>query len=138
MVTFKGNFMYKVSGRAPKVAGNTLLHVVNNYFYDIFDHAFEFADNGQALIEGNVFQNVKNPSKAGNQGRVFSISNTAAANVCKASLGRACQLNAFGSSGSLSGDDSGFLGNFKGKTIASAASANSAKNAMTKSGFGVA
>jgi pectin lyase len=138
MVTFKGNFMYKVSGRAPKVAGNTLLHVVNNYFYDIFDHAFEIADNGQALVEGNVFQNVKNPSKPGNKGRMFSIPNTAAANVCKAALGRACQLNAFGSSGALSGDDSGFLGNFKGKTIASAVSANSAKSAMTKSGFGVA
>ncbi|KAH7190075.1 pectin lyase fold/virulence factor [Fusarium oxysporum] len=138
MVTFKGNFLYKVSGRAPKVAGNTLLHVVNNYFYDIFDHAFEVEDKGQVLIEGNVFQNVKNPSKPGNKGRIFSIPNTAAANVCKAALGRACQLNAFGSSGTLPGDDSGFLSNFKGKIIASAASANSAKGAQTKSGFGVA
>ncbi|KAM0264578.1 hypothetical protein ACHAPA_008243 [Fusarium lateritium] len=138
MVTFKGNFMYKVSGRAPKVAGNTLLHVANNYFYDIFDHAFEVADNAQVLIEGNAFQNVKNPSKAGNKGRTFGIPNAAAANVCKAALGRVCQLNTFGSSGTLVGEDSGFLGNFKGKTIASAASASTAKNAMTKSGFGVA
>jgi pectin lyase len=47
-------------------------------------------------------------------------------------------MNAFGSSGAFPGDDTGFLGNFKGKTVASAAAAQSAKNAMTKAGFGVA
>ncbi|KAM0490538.1 hypothetical protein ACHAP8_011443 [Fusarium lateritium] len=138
LVTFKGNYMYHVSGRAPKVAGNTVLHVVNNYFHDIFDHAFEVEDKAQVLIEGNIFQNVKNPSKPGNKGRIFSVPTAGAAGVCKASLGRACQINAFGSSGTMPGDDSGFLGNFKGKSIAAAGSAQTAKNAMTQAGFGVA
>jgi pectin lyase len=138
MITFKGNYMYHISGRAPKVSGNTLLHVVNNYFYDVFDHAFEIEENGQVLAEGNIFQNVKNPLKPGTKGRLFTVPTAGSAGVCKASLGRVCQMNAFGSSGAFPGDDTGFLGNFKGKTIASAASAQSAKNAMTKAGFGVA
>lgn len=33
MITFKGNYVHHSSGRSPKVAGNTLLHAVNNYFY---------------------------------------------------------------------------------------------------------
>jgi pectin lyase len=138
MVTFKGNYMYHISGRAPKVSGNTLLHVVNNYFYDIFDHAFEIEENGQVLAEGNIFQNVKNPLKPGAKGRLFTVPTAGSAGVCKATLGRSCQMNVFGSSGTFPGDDTGFLGGFKGKTIASAANAQSAKNAMTKAGFGVA
>ncbi|CVK85088.1 probable pectin lyase precursor [Fusarium mangiferae] len=138
LITFKGNYMYHVSGRAPKVSGNTLLHVVNNYFHDVFDHAFEIEENGQVLAEGNAFQNVKNPLKTGTKGRLFTVPTAGSANSCKAALGRACQINAFGSSGTFPGDDTGFLGSFKGKTIASAASAQSAKNAMTKAGFGLA
>ncbi|KAG5747397.1 hypothetical protein H9Q70_009913 [Fusarium xylarioides] len=138
LITFKGNYMYHVSGRAPKVSGNTLLHVVNNYFHDVFDHAFEIEENGQVLAEGNAFQNVKNPLKTGTKGRLFTVPTAGSASSCKASLGRACQMNAFGSSGAFPGDDTGFLGSFKGKTIASAASAQSAKNAMTKAGFGLA
>ncbi|KAF0640933.1 hypothetical protein FPSE5266_09996, partial [Fusarium pseudograminearum] len=30
LVTLKNNYIYRVSGRGPKVAGNTLLHAVNN------------------------------------------------------------------------------------------------------------
>ncbi|KAF5983796.1 pectin lyase precursor [Fusarium coicis] len=134
-VTFKGNYMYHVSSRAPKVSGNTLLHVVNNYFHDVFDHAFEIEENGQVLAEGNAFQNVKNPLKTGTKGRLFTVPTAESAAFCKASLGRACQVNAFGICGAFRGYDTGFLGSFKGKTIASAASAESAKNAMTKAGF---
>ncbi|KAF5542387.1 pectin lyase precursor [Fusarium napiforme] len=138
LITFKGNYMYHVSGRAPKVSGNNLLHVVNNYFHDVFDHAFEIEENGQVLAEENAFQNVKNPLKTGTKSRLFTVPTAGSANSCKASLGRACQINAFGSSGSFPGDDTGFLGSFKGKTIASVASAQSAKNFMTKAGFGLA
>jgi pectin lyase len=31
LITFKGNYVYHMSGRAPKVAGNTLLHAVCSY-----------------------------------------------------------------------------------------------------------
>ena len=48
------------------------------------------------------------------------------------------QLNGFGSSGTLGGTNTGFLSNFKGKTIASASDYNSAKNVMTSAGFGMA
>lgn len=50
---------------------------------------------------------------------------------CKAALGRACVLNAYGSSGTYTSTDTSFLTNFKGKNIASAAaaSANVAKTA---------
>src|SRR6478752_3072162 len=117
MITFKGNYLYHISGRAPKVSGNTLLHVVNNYFYDVFDHAFEIKENGQVLAEGNIFQNVK----PGTKSRLFTVPIAGSAGVCKASLGRTCQMNTFGSSGTFPGDNTGFLNNFKGKTIASAA-----------------
>ncbi|KAH7011045.1 pectin lyase fold/virulence factor [Ilyonectria destructans] len=138
LVTFKGNYLYHVSGRAPKINGNTLLHAVNNYWYDVSDHAFEIDNGAMVLAEGNVFQNVKNPVKAPFTGRLFTVPNAAAASSCSASLGRACQLNTFGSSGAFSSSDTSFLGNFKGKTIASAGSAESAKSAQTKAGFGVA
>jgi pectin lyase len=29
LITFKGNYVYHMSGRAPKVGGNTLLHAVS-------------------------------------------------------------------------------------------------------------
>ncbi|KAH6974712.1 pectin lyase fold/virulence factor [Ilyonectria destructans] len=138
LVTFKGNYLYHISGRAPKILGNTLLHAVNNYFHDVPDHAFEIDDGAMVLAEGNVFQNVKNPVKPGYTGRLFSVPTTGAAGSCSASLGRTCQLNAFGTSGALSAADTGFVANFMGKTIASAGSSESAKSAQTKSGFGVA
>lgn len=138
MITFKNNYIYHMSGRAPKVSGNTLLHAVNNYFHDVWDHAFEIEAGAQILAEGNVFQNVKLPVQSGFKGRLYSVVNSAAANVCQSALGRVCQLNGYGSSGAFDGTDSGFLNNFKGKNIASASSYNDAKNAQTKSGFGVA
>ncbi|KAG7409396.1 Pectin lyase B [Fusarium oxysporum f. sp. rapae] len=108
MITFKGNYMYHISGRAPKVSGNTLLHVVNNSFYDVFDHAFEIKEKVQVLAEGNIFQNIK----PGTKGRL-SLS------LLLARLVSARLLS-------------------DGKTIASVATAQSAKNAMTKAGFDVA
>lgn len=138
MVTFKNNYIYHMSGRAPKVSGNTLLHAVNNYFHDVWDHAFEIDSGAQILAEGNVFQNVKLPVQSGYKGRLFSIPTTAAGALCKSVLGRNCQLNGYGSSGAFDGSDSGFLSNFKGKIIASASTYNDAKAVQTKSGFGVA
>lgn len=132
MITFKGNYVHHSSGRSPKVAGNTLLHAVNNYFYANSKHAFETSQGAYVLLEGNTFQNVKeiiDPSAK--DGKMFTAPDANSNANCKAALGRACVLNAYGSSGTYTSSDTSFLSNFKGKNIAaaSAASANVAKTA---------
>ncbi|TDZ67349.1 Pectin lyase [Colletotrichum trifolii] len=136
MVTFKSNYIHHTSGRAPKIAGNSLVHVVNNYFYDNTGHAMEADAGAQVVLEGNIFQNVKAAMQSGLAGKVFSSPDSNTNKVCSANLGHACQLNAYGSSGSLTGSDSSFLGNFAGKNIASAGTSNDAKTAQTSAGFG--
>ncbi|WQF82421.1 Putative pectate lyase, pectin lyase/virulence factor [Colletotrichum destructivum] len=136
MVTLKGNYIHHTSGRAPKVAGNTLLHAVNNYWYSNTGHAFE-ADSGSKIVaEGNVFQNVKAAYQTGLAGKVFASPDTNTNAKCSSGLGHVCQLNAFGSSGSLAGSDTSILSSFSGKNVASAGTANDAKSATTSAGFG--
>ncbi|KAG5661241.1 hypothetical protein KAF25_005363 [Fusarium avenaceum] len=136
-VTFKNNYIYKTSGRAPKVGGNTLLHAVNNYWYDNAGHAFEIGSGGQVVAEGNIFQNVVAPIETSSfAGKLFSSPSTAANAVCSASLGHTCQVNGFGSSGTLSGSDTDFLTNFKGKNVASAAAYSTTTSLKTSAGFG--
>jgi pectin lyase len=124
LITLKGNYIHHTSGRSPKVGGNTLLHAVNNYFYSNTGHAFDNEAGGMVVAEGNVFQNVATPLLA-NTGHFFASPSTSANTACSNYLGHACQLNAFGSSGSLIGTDTSFFSNFKGKNIASAALASS-------------
>jgi len=76
------------------------------------------------VAEGNVFQNVVTPLLA-NEGKFFAAPTTSANAACQASLGHTCQLNTFGSSGSLTGTDTSFFGNFSGKNVASASVASS-------------
>lgn len=132
MITFKGNYVHHSSGRSPKVAGNTLLHAVNNYFYANSKHAFETSAGAYVLLEGNTFQNVVeiiDPSAK--DGKMFTSPDANSNAACNAVLGRNCVLNAYGSSGTYTSADTSFLSNFKGKNIASAAaaSANVAKTA---------
>lgn len=139
MITLKNNYIHKLAGRAPKVAGNTLLHAVNNYWHDSRGHAFELGDAGaMVLAEGNVFQNVAAPVvEDGRRGRLFSAPSTsAAAAACAAPLGRACELNGFGSSGSFAGSDTSFLQYFAGKNVASATPYTAAKSVIDTAGFG--
>jgi pectin lyase len=136
LITFKNNLVTHISGRGPKVAGNTLLHAVNNYWYDINGHAFEIDAGGMVLAEGNVFQNVQNPIDSSRGGRLFSSPSTSANSACSSALGRACQVNGFGSSGSFSGTDTDFITNFRGKNIASASTYDAAKSVINTAGFG--
>ncbi|KAF2126330.1 polysaccharide lyase family 1 protein [Dothidotthia symphoricarpi CBS 119687] len=136
MVTFKNNYVHHTSGRSPKVGGNTLLHAVNNYFYAGSQHMLEAGAGTKALYEGNVFQNVVLPAQASLPGQVYQATSASAASACSASLGRACQLNAYGTSGALTGADATFLTNFKGKNIAAAAAAANAKNLVNTAGYG--
>ncbi|GAB7357204.1 hypothetical protein MBLNU459_g8189t1 [Dothideomycetes sp. NU459] len=132
LVTFKGNYVHHTSGRSPKVGGNTLLHAVNNYWYANSGHAFDSgSSNANVLAEGNVFQNVVTPLLE-SVGQVFTSPDTTTNKDCSASLGRVCQVNAFGSSGSFSSVDTAFLVNFKGKNIASAAAASGIASSVTK------
>ncbi|KAI5241395.1 putative pectin lyase [Aureobasidium subglaciale] len=129
MITFKGNYIHHTSGRSPKVQGNTILHAVNNYWYDIDSkgHAFELGQGGYVLAEGNKFQNVVTVIEAGATGKYFTVPGSGS--VCSSFIGRSCQSNAFGSSGLFSSADTSFLGNFQGKNIASAAAASSVSTA---------
>ncbi|KAH7113919.1 pectin lyase fold/virulence factor, partial [Dactylonectria estremocensis] len=136
MVTFKNNYIYKTSGRAPKVGGSTLLHAVNNYWYDNSGHAFEVGTGAQVLAEGNIFQNVKAPVESGFTGKLFTSPSTSANAVCSASLGHVCQVNDFGSSGTFSSSTTDFISNFKGKNVASASPYTSVTSVQTSAGFG--
>lgn len=128
LVTFKNNYIYHMSGRSPKVQGNTLLHAVNNYWYDYTStgHAFEVGSGAYVLAEGNVFQNVANEVETSSfAGAMFSVPSTTYAASCSTYLGRKCQTNIFGSSGTISYTTTSFLSNFEGKNIASASAATS-------------
>ncbi|KAH9896171.1 pectin lyase fold/virulence factor [Xylariomycetidae sp. FL2044] len=138
LVTFKNNYVHHFSGRAPKVGGNTLLHVVNNYFYqtDSNGHAFEIDSGGMVLAEGNVFQNVANVVTSDVAGQAFTSPDSGSNAACSTYLGRTCQVNAFGSSGTFNIKNTGFLANFSGKNIASATSADTAKTVISTAGYG--
>ncbi|KAJ5635911.1 uncharacterized protein N7484_009224 [Penicillium longicatenatum] len=120
LVTLKGNYIYHTSGRSPKVQGNTLLHAVNNYWYDNTGHAFEIGSGGYVLAEGNVFQNIDTVVESPIDGQLFTSPDTTTNKVCSTYLGRVCQVNGFGSSGTFSQSDEGFLSDFEGKNIATA------------------
>lgn len=123
LITMKGNYIHHTSGRSPKVGGNTLLHAVNNYWYANSGHAFDIEAGGKVVVEGSVFQNVVTPLLR-NTGQLFGSTSTSVNTACTNALGHACQLNSFGSSGTLGGTDTSFFTNFSGKTIASAAAAS--------------
>lgn len=133
MITMKGNYIHHTSGRSPKIDGNSLVHAVNNYFYANTGHAFDNGKGGMVVAEGNVFQNVKTPLLA-NAGQFFGSPSTGANGACSSTLGHTCQLNAFGSSGTLGGSDTGFLKNFSGKNVAGASAASS--NVANTAGVG--
>ncbi|KAJ5979883.1 hypothetical protein N7481_007181 [Penicillium waksmanii] len=120
LITLKGNYIYHFSGRSPKVQGNTLLHAVNNYWYDSTGHAFEIGSGGYVLAEGNVFQNIATIVDGTVEGQLFTSPDATTNKVCSTYLGHVCQVNGFGSSGSFSQSDTSFLVNFSGKNIASA------------------
>lgn len=128
LVTLKNNYFYHMSGRSPKVGGNTLVHAINNYWYDYTSsgHAFEVGSGGNVLAEGNVFQNVPVEVESSSfAGQMFSVPSSSYSSSCSASLGRTCQPNIFGSSGTMSYTTTSFLTNFAGKNIASADAATS-------------
>ncbi|RYP11525.1 hypothetical protein DL765_007757 [Monosporascus sp. GIB2] len=131
MVTLKGNYIHHTSGRSPKVAGNTLLHAVNNHFGPSPGHNFEIDAGAKVLAEGNVFTGARAPLDTTVKGQLFTADNGAA---CKAALGRNCVPNSRSSSGAFSGSNTGFLQYFSGKNVASASPGSQVDS--SRAGFG--
>lgn len=139
-MTLKGNYIHHFSGRSPKVEGNTLLHAVNNYWYDYPSngHAFEITTGGYVLVEGSVFQNVPVVLDGTATGKYFTSPSTTVNAGCSTYLGRACQVNGFGTSGAFSSSDTSFFSNFAGKNIATAETYQWVQtNVISNAGFGV-
>lgn len=112
---------------------------MNNYWYANSGHAFELGSGANIVAEGNVFQNVVHPIDPGTTGgQIFTSPSTSANAVCSSYLGRACQVNAFGSSGAFdSMGSTGFLADFAGKNVASARAASGVVSSVSaNAGFG--
>lgn len=105
---------------------------MNNYWYDNAGHAFEIDSGGDALVEGNVFQNIDTVYETPISGQLFTSPDTSTNSACTASLGRACQINGFGSSSTITQSNTGFLTDFKGKNVASASAYTSVVSSVTK------
>jgi len=136
-ITLVGNYIHDHSGRSPKVGqeGNTYIHAVNNLFSAIDGHAFEVLGGGKAVIEGNVFENVKTPiTSASNKNNLW----TTAGSGCQSRLGRACQANILTGSGALtSASASAALGGFSGSQIQVAQAAGAVKaSVLANAGVG--
>ncbi|CAD0106527.1 unnamed protein product [Aureobasidium uvarum] len=128
-VTFKNNYIYQTSGRAPKVQSNTLLHAVNNYWNDNSGHAFEIGKGGYVLAEGNVFDNVKAPLEASSfAGELFTADSGSA---CSSALGRACEANSLTASGTFSESNTDLLSKFSGAVVAAVEPASGIKSFVT-------
>ncbi|KAL3475042.1 pectin lyase fold/virulence factor [Aspergillus californicus] len=90
-VTFANNYIYQTSGRAPKIGAPSFWHVYNNYWSDNSGHAFDVSE-GNALIEGNVFEDVNSAFTDEGAGSIFAVSSSDES-TCSAALGRTCVAN---------------------------------------------
>ncbi|KAF2179080.1 polysaccharide lyase family 1 protein [Zopfia rhizophila CBS 207.26] len=137
-ITFQGNYIHHTSGRSPKVGGTgsgTLLHAVNNYWYENSGHAFDVSENGKVIAEGNVFQNVKTPLNAGSD-KVFSAPDANSNKACQSALGYVCAVNSLTGSGSLTGSTTSFLSSFKGENVTPLSASKVAASVKANAGVG--
>jgi pectin lyase len=83
-----------------------------------------------------VFQNVVAAQQAGLAGKLYG-SGVASTNAqCKQYMGHNCEMNAYGTSGALTGSDTSILSSFSGKNVAAAGTAESAKGVVNTAGYG--
>jgi pectate lyase len=124
-ITMKNNYITKTAGRGPALSGKTLLHAVNNVWFDVKGHLLEGGDAGaRGIFEGNVFNNVQNVV-ADYAGKLFGSPDATTNKQCSTALGRSCEVNLFQgttttASSLTSKKDTSFFSEFQGKTIASA------------------
>lgn len=108
-VTFTGNYIHHISGRSPKLEFNSYWHVYNNFWFNNTGHALDVGKGTNALIEGNVFQQVKIPFlDDSSAGKTFAVT-TSDKSSCDSKLGRTCAVNTLTSSGTLSASDESVL-----------------------------
>lgn len=115
--TLDKNYFHDVAGRAPKLGGKDYpgyFHAVNNYFENMKGHAFDAYTGANALVEGNAFVSVEQPST-----EQTTTVNTFVANggsACASALSRNCLANSVdATSGELySGSSTGFFSEFAG------------------------
>ncbi|KAE7996966.1 hypothetical protein FH972_001642 [Carpinus fangiana] len=102
-VTLKNNYIHNTSGRGPKIAQNTLVHAVNNYWSNLSGHAFDASSSGAVVLaEGNVFEDVDTPLLAGGNGPVY-VAYSSNVGQCQSALGRECVPNSLSNSGAFNG-----------------------------------
>ncbi|KAJ5178705.1 hypothetical protein N7492_001915 [Penicillium capsulatum] len=108
-VTFSGNYIHHTSGRSPKLEFNSYWHAYSNYWFNNTGHAFDVGEGTSALIEGNVFNQVKTPFlEDSSPGQTFAVSSNDKSS-CDSKLSRTCVANSLVSSGSLSASDEAVL-----------------------------
>lgn len=137
-MTFTGNYIHHTSGRSPKLEFNSYWHVYNNYWYNNTGHAFDVGKGTNALIEGNVFDDVNTPFLSDSSpGQSFAVSSSTKS-TCDSKLGRTCSVNTLISSGSLSADDESVLSSWpsgeSGITVMSASKVKS--SVLSNAGIG--
>ncbi|KAI9154897.1 putative pectin lyase F-1 [Paramyrothecium foliicola] len=96
-ITLDKNHFHDVSGRAPKLGADGVkgtFQASNNYFSNMQGHAFDAYNGVTALLEGNVFESVKQPmTDAGAKISTIFTAPSSAAQSCESFLGRACAVN---------------------------------------------
>ncbi|KAL4742865.1 hypothetical protein BDV11DRAFT_202323 [Aspergillus similis] len=134
-ITFKGNYLYKTSGRSPALSGTTKFHACNNVWSDNNGHAIEGNEQGQGLFEGNVFQDVTTVVSSANweAGDLFLSSADGTGNdACASYIGRNCASSIYTNDGGdyTSYTDVSWLGDWSGLTIAECAEASAGPSGL--------
>lgn len=129
-MNFKGNYIHTLSGRGPKVDLDGFFHAYNNFWYDVDGHAFDTSDKNKfVLIEGNYFENVKNPRMTENNKAFFPLQDST---LCTDLIGRACVANKLVNSGQVNGGTIGELYKLKGLVSATSPNVFDANRAREK------
>ncbi|CAE6406462.1 unnamed protein product [Rhizoctonia solani] len=124
-ITLARNYLYQTSGRGPKLGGTSgysqSVHIYNNYFVDIAGHALDAGVGSKALVEGNYFNKVTEPSTSGTQGSVFAPNDATTAAQCSSYIGRKCVTNTLLSCGATNRKETGGVSAFKGASAVTGA-----------------
>jgi pectin lyase len=117
-ITMKNNYITKTAGRGPALSGKTLMHAVNNVWFDVKGHLLEGGDAGaRGIFECNVSNNVQNVV-ADYAGKLFGSPDATTTKQCSTTLGRSCEVNLSQGTTTItstltSKKDTSFLSDFK-------------------------
>lgn len=116
-LTFYGNWLHDISGRAPHAGGlmnaTNTIQLVNNYFQHFPGHAIEaYTDKTHLLLEGNLFERVDQLLDTSATGGHVLFPVDTASELCRDALGRPCVANTVVPGGAKPPQDSATLGVF--------------------------